>query len=227
MMSYESKKILYVEDDMSLAFVTRDNLQLQGFEVVHSADGIEALKTFRAQHFDLCILDVMLPKMDGFELAEKIRMNDPHVPILFLTAKALQEDKLHGLRIGGDDYITKPFSIEELTLKVKIFLKRRIVRSSEQLPTSFQIGQYTFDYEDLKLNDKRLTQREAEVLRLLALHQNEIVKREIILKEIWGEDDYFHGRSLDVFISRLRKYLSQDSSVHIENIHSVGFKLKC
>lgn len=227
MMSNESKKILYVEDDMSLAFVTRDNLQLQGFEVVHSADGIEALKTFRAQHFDLCILDVMLPKMDGFELAEKIRMNDPHVPILFLTAKALQEDKLHGLRIGGDDYITKPFSIEELTLKVKIFLKRRIVRSSEQLPTSFQIGQYTFDYEDLKLNDKRLTQREAEVLRLLALHQNEIVKREIILKEIWGEDDYFHGRSLDVFISRLRKYLSQDSSVHIENIHSVGFKLKC
>ena len=200
---------------------------MQGFDVTHCEDGMCALNTFRKGNFDLCILDVMLPKMDGFELAQKIRMNDAHVPILFLTAKALQEDKLHGLRIGGDDYILKPFSIEELVLKVGIFLKRRIVKDAEVLPTTFKIGQFSFDYEDLNLSDSRLTQREADVLRILAIHENEIVKRELILKEIWGEDDYFHGRSLDVFISRLRKYLSSDISVAIENIHSVGFKLRC
>ena len=219
-------RLLYVEDDVSLAFVTRDNLQIKGYEVIHCEDGRSALDTFRKGNFDLCILDVMLPEMDGFELAEKIRMNDPHIPIIFLTAKAMQDDKLHGLRIGGDDYITKPFSIEELTLKIQIFLKRRIVKEAEELPSSFQIGAYTFEYEDLELSGQRLTQREADVLRLLALHINEIVKREVILKEIWGEDDYFHGRSLDVFISRLRKYLSADTNVAIENIHSVGFKLK-
>lgn len=223
----KSARILYVEDDTSLAFVTRDNLQLKGYDVTHCEDGMQALKTFRKGNFDLCVLDIMLPKMDGFELAQKIRMNDDHVPILFLTAKSMQEDKLHGLRLGADDYITKPFSIEELALKVQIFLKRKIVRAAEVLPTSFQIGTYHFDYADLKLGDQRLTQREADVLRLLALHSNEILKREIILKEIWGEDDYFHGRSLDVFISRLRKYLSDDPNVSIENIHSVGFKLKC
>lgn len=220
-------RILYVEDDVSLAFVTRDNLELKGYEVEHCIDGKAALDVFRKGNFDLCILDVMLPEMDGFELAQKIRMNDAHVPIIFLTAKAMQEDKLHGLRLGGDDYMTKPFSIEELSLKVQIFLKRKIVKEAEDLPTSFQIGTYQFEYEHLGLNDQRLTQREADVLRLLALHTNEIVKREVILKEIWGEDDYFHGRSLDVFISRLRKYLASDPDVAIENIHSVGFKLKC
>ena len=223
----DKPRLLYVEDDVSLAFVTRDNLQIQGFDVTHCEDGMSALNAFRKGNFDLCVLDVMLPEMDGFELAEKIRMNDAHVPILFLTAKAMQEDKLHGLRIGGDDYILKPFSIEELVLKVRIFLKRRVVKDAEELPSSFKIGQYAFEYDDLNINDQRLTQREADVLRILAIHTNEIVKRELILKEIWGEDDYFHGRSLDVFISRLRKYLSDDPSVAIENIHSVGFKLKC
>jgi len=223
----DQPRLLYVEDDVSLAFVTRDNLQIQGFEVIHCEDGMTALNTFRKGNFDLCVLDVMLPEMDGFELAEKIRMNDAHVPILFLTAKAMQEDKLHGLRIGGDDYILKPFSIEELVLKVKIFLKRRVVKDAEEFPSSFKIGQYVFEYDDLNINGQRLTQREADVLRILAIHSNGIVKREVILKEIWGEDDYFHGRSLDVFISRLRKYLSDDPNVAIENIHSVGFKLKC
>lgn len=226
----ENAKLLYVEDDMSLAFVTRDNLQLQGFHVTHCADGMQALETFRKSHFDLCIVDVMMPKMDGFELAEKIRMNDPQVPILFLTAKSLQEDKIHGLKIGGDDYMVKPFSIEELVLRVKVFLKRKFVKSKENLPTEFDIGKYAFKYEDLllrsELGNKRLTQREADVLRILAIHKNEIVKREIILTKIWGEDDYFHGRSLDVFISRLRKYLNEDDHVQIENIHSVGFRLK-
>ncbi|MBT8219344.1 MAG: response regulator transcription factor [Bacteroidia bacterium] len=226
----ENPKLLYVEDDVSLAFVTRDNLHLQGFDVTHCTDGMEALNTFRNKHFDLCIVDVMLPKMDGFELAQKIRMNDPHVPIIFLTAKSLQEDKIHGLRIGGDDYMIKPFSIEELVLKVKVFLKRRIVKAAEDLPTKFNIGNYLFKYDDLQIScngiEKRLTQREADVLRLLSIHKNQIVKREIILREIWGEDDYFHGRSLDVFISRLRKYLNLDPNVQIENIHSVGFKLK-
>lgn len=223
----DKPRLLYVEDDVSLAFVTRDNLQIQGFDVTHCEDGMSALNAFRKGNYDLCVLDVMLPEMDGFELAEKIRMNDAHIPILFLTAKAMQEDKLHGLRIGGDDYILKPFSIEELVLKVRIFLKRRVVKEAEVLPSSFTIGQFAFEYDDLSINGQRLTQREADVLRILAIHVNEIVKRELILKEIWGEDDYFHGRSLDVFISRLRKYLSEDPNVAIENIHSVGFKLKC
>lgn len=222
--------LLYVEDDESLSYVTRDNLVLQGFEITHCANGREALERAQHQAFDLCILDVMLPEMDGFTLAQEIRAFNPHVPIIFLTAKSLKEDKLHGLKIGGDDYITKPFSIEELILKIEIFLRRRNIHHPPA-PTQYRFGDYEFDYENLQLtrqeHSRTLTQKEADLLRFLLDHTNQVVKRATILQELWGEDDYFMGRSLDVFISRLRKYLSDDESIKIENIHGVGFKFKC
>lgn len=223
-------KILFVEDDLNLGFVTKDNLEWQGYEIAHFEDGVSALTGFKKEAFDLCILDVMLPKMDGFSLAEEIRKLNREIPIIFLTAKSLTEDKIKGLRIGGDDYITKPYSIEELILKINIFLRRSGVNTDLNPDSqSFMIGDYEFKFEDLELlhpeGKNRLTLREAEVLRFFCKHKNHVVRRDVILKEIWGEDDYFYGRSLDVFISRLRKYLRKDSRVKIENIHGVGFRL--
>jgi DNA-binding response OmpR family regulator len=224
-------RILYVEDDESLSFVTRDNLELQGYSVEHCSSGRRGLDIFRKEKFDLCVLDVMLPEMDGFTLAEEIRRYDSHVPIIFLTAKSLKEDKLHGLKIGGDDYLTKPFSIEELILKIEIFLRRsQLVRPAPT--TVFSVGAYELDYPNLTLRHQSeegitLTQKEADLLRMFAENKNLVLKRSDILIKLWGEDDYFLGRSLDVFISRLRKYLRADETVKIENIHGVGFKLKC
>lgn len=222
--------LLYVEDDESLSFVTRDNLALQGYEITHCNNGKDALEKIQGQPFDLCILDVMLPEIDGFTLAQEIRAKNPHVPIIFLTAKSLKEDKLHGLKIGGDDYITKPFSIEELLLKIDIFLRRRSIHQAPA-PTQYRFGEYQFDYGNLQLtrngNGRTLTQKEADLLRFFLEHPNQVVKRATILEELWGEDDYFMGRSLDVFISRLRKYLCEDESLRIENIHGVGFKFRC
>ncbi len=221
-------RLLYVEDDPQLGFVTRDNLELQGFEVVWVQDGQAALEAFAKHAFDLCILDVMLPRLDGFTLAEAIRKEDRDVPILFLTARSLKEDRIQGLRLGGDDYITKPFSIEELVLKIEVFLRRRKVVETDQ-PEHFDIGDYHLDYPNLMLThpeqERRLTPREAEVLRYLAARADRVVPRSEILKNIWGKDDYFLGRSLDVFVSRLRKYLRRDPRVKIENIHGVGFRL--
>lgn len=223
----EKSRILYVEDDETLSFVTMDNLELNGYKVDHCPDGEMALESFYKNNYDLCILDVMLPKMDGFALAEKIRASDPNVPILFLTAKSMKEDRLQGLRLGADDYITKPFSIEELILKIEIFLKRKFVTAPAN--EVFRIGRYSFDYRNLTLaldEEKRsLTQKEADLLKMLYDHKNNVVKRSVILEKLWGEDDYFLGRSMDVFISRLRKYLSGDPNLKIDNIHGVGFKL--
>jgi len=221
--------LLYVEDDESLGFVTRDNLMLQGYEITHCMEGQSALEAVRNRNFDLCILDVMLPGIDGFSIAEEIRRFDQHTPIIFLTAKSFKEDKIKGLKHGGDDYITKPFSIEELILKIEIFLRRRNI-SSAAPSTVHKIGDYEFDYPNLSLSqngdENTLTQREADLLKLFIENPNKVLKRADILKELWGEDDYFLGRSLDVFISRLRKYLKNDSSLKIENIHGVGFRLK-
>ena len=221
--------ILYVEDDESLGFVTRDNLELQGYRITHCEDGQTALELIKKEQFDLCILDVMLPEVDGFTIAEEIRKYDINTPIIFLSAKSLKEDKIHGLKIGGDDYITKPFSIEELILKIEVFLKRNKVTAGAVV-SMYKIGHYEFDYHNLSLNfkeqSKRLTQREADLLRFLFEHKNQVLKRSFILERLWGEDDYFLGRSLDVFISRLRKYLKKDESLRIENIHGVGFKFK-
>ena len=224
--------LLYVEDDESLSFVTRDNLEFSDFKVTHCATGTAALEKINADTFDydLCLLDVMLPGTDGFELAERIRAKSQDIPILFLTAKSLKDDRLRGLRLGADDYITKPFSIEELILKIEVFLRRNRVRPASPAYDPKQIGDYHFELDKLNLaykseDPRRLTRREAELLQYLSLRRDQVAERADILEKIWGENDYFLGRSLDVFISRLRKYLKQDERVAIENIHGVGFTL--
>lgn len=224
-----SDKILYVEDDQTLGLLTTEALTDEGFELLHCSDGEKAKKEFRNQAFDLCIIDVMLPKIDGFQLAEYIRNLNSQIPIIFVTAKSLQEDKIRGLKIGADDYITKPFSIEELILKINIFLKRKYFTSEiEKQPTV--IGNFEFDFSNLTLStaDKtvNVTQREGELLHILSEHKNEILERKMLLERLWGKEDYFLGRSMDVFISRLRKHLSADPRIEIENIHGVGFRLK-
>jgi len=221
-------KILYVEDDDSLSFITKDQLELADYAVTHCTNGKDAWAAFRKGEFDLCLLDVMLPHMDGFELARKIRELSRHVPIIFLTAKSLPEDKQEGFLLGGDDYVTKPYSFEELNLRIEVFLRRRKI--VEEAPkAAISIGKFEFDYPNLELRSdgqtKGLTQREADILYYLGQRINQVVRRSDILEDIWGKDDYFYGRSLDVFISRLRKYLSEDPDLSIENVHSVGFKL--
>lgn len=221
--------LFYVEDDESLSFVTRDNLELQGYRVTYCENGKTAMEMIRQNDFDLCILDVMLPDTDGFTIAEEIRKFNTQVPIIFLTAKSMKEDRIRGLRLGADDYMTKPFSIEELILKVEIFLRRSKIASAP-VPTYLTVGNYLLDHKNLLLKfgnqAKNLTQKEADLLKMFMENKNEVIKRSHILETLWGEDDYFLGRSLDVFISRLRKYLSQDERISVENIHSVGFRMK-
>jgi DNA-binding response OmpR family regulator len=221
--------ILYVEDDETLGFVTRDNLEQHGFVVSHFTDGKSVLDGLSRVSFDLAILDVMLPQVDGFAIAKAIRATNREVPILFLTAKSLKEDRLRGFELGADDYITKPYSIEELLCRIQVFLRRSKVSTSRN-QNILEVGHFTLDYDNLLLimpeTDKVLTQKEADLLKYLILQANQLCKRSDILEEIWGEDDYFMGRSLDVFISRLRKYLATDQRIQLENVHGVGFKLK-
>ncbi len=219
-------KILYAEDDETLAFLTKDNLEQQ-YDVTHCADGETALNTFKTTHFDLCVLDIMMPKMDGFELAENIRKINSDVPIIFLSAKTLKEDRIKGLRLGADDYLIKPFSIEELLLKIEIFLKRSHKNTISD-KSIYTLGKYQFDCKNyLVFTDIEkivLTQRESDLLKLFLDNKNVVLKREEILKSLWGDDDYFMGRSLDVFISRLRKILANEKGIAIENLHGIGFK---
>ncbi len=221
-------KILLVEDDENLGFVVKDNLEEMGYEVAHARDGHEAQKLFYKHEFDVILMDVMLPKVDGFELTAEFRAANPGIPVIFLTAKSLKEDRIRGFKLGADDYVTKPFSMEELQLRIEALMKR-VYGHLQEGGKSFRIGRYEFDYENmqLRLADKvqKLTQKEAELLRLLCVKQNEVLKREKALELIWGENDYFAGRSMDVFISKLRKHLSEDPDVSIENLHGVGFKL--
>ena len=223
--------ILFVEDDPSLAFATKDNLEMAGYEVVHCPDGAAGLDTFGRHAFDLCVFDIMLPRLDGFSLARKIRETNQDVPILFLTARSLQEDKIQGFKLGADDYLTKPFSMQELILRIEVFLKRSKSKpvQSRQAP-HYTIAGFEFDFQKLTLSRngqvQTLTFREGEVLKYFAEHRNEVVRREELLKTIWGDDDYYMGRSLDVFISRLRKYLAtEDLSVKIDNVHGIGFRM--
>ncbi|MDR7371207.1 response regulator transcription factor [Flavobacterium aquidurense] len=220
-------KILYTEDDETLAFLTKDNLEQNNYEVIHCPDGQLGLETFKKENFDICIFDIMMPKMDGFELATEIRKTNTDIPIIFLSAKTLKEDRIKGLRLGADDYLVKPFSIEELLLKIEIFLKR----SQKNIPIEkavYEIGKYHFDTKNFILfneNEKiGLTQREAELLKLFLDNKNSVLKREQILTSLWGTDDYFMGRSLDVFISRLRKILANENGISIENLHGIGFR---
>lgn len=223
------KRILLVEDDPSLGFVIKDNLGIHGYDVTLCSDGEAGEQEFRGGNFNLCIFDVMLPKKDGFALAKSVRQINKQVPILFLTAKAMTEDKLAGFQLGGDDYITKPFSLEELLCRIDVFL-RRSTATGDEGEKVFTIGSYEFDYTTLVLkyadSEKTLTQKEADVLKLLYLNRERVLKREEILKHIWGDDDYFMGRSMDVFISKLRKYLKDDPDVQIVNYHGVGFRLE-
>ncbi len=220
-------KILYAEDDETLAFLTKDNLMLNHYEVIHCADGHSCLEVFKNQSIDICIFDIMLPKMDGFELTVAIRKINPEVPIFFLSSKILKEDRIKGLRLGADDYLVKPFSIEELLLKIEIFLARS--KKNKVAETGlYAIGKYIFNTSEYLLYNATekisLTQRESELLKLFIDNKNKVLKREEILTRLWGDDDYFMGRSLDVFISRLRKILAKEKHISIENLHGIGFK---
>lgn len=223
-------KILLIEDDPNLGFILHENLEMQGYSATLCAGGEEGKKAYLQGNFDLCLIDVMLPKRDGFTLAAEIRKLDQDIPIIFLTAKSLKEDRIQGLKIGGDDYVTKPFSMEELLLRIQAVLKRYKGQSySAEATRIFAIGEYEFDYDHqlLKVGDQsqKLTFKEAELLKLLCLHQNQILERELALNLIWGDDSFFNARSMDVFISRLRKYLKKDERVKIVNVHGKGFKL--
>jgi two-component system OmpR family response regulator len=221
--------ILLVEDDKNLGFIIRDFLEMSDYQVFHKENGKLGLESFKKGTYDLVLLDIMLPLMDGFTLAEEIRKIDNDVPIIFMTAKTMKEDKYKGFRIGADDYITKPFSTEELKLRINAIL-RRVKKNSNSKTVKYIIGNYTFDFSNHLLSssasERQLTRREAELLHLLCLNMNNVLRREVALKTIWGEDDYFMGRSMDVYITKLRKLLSEDPSISIVNIHNTGFRLE-
>ncbi len=227
------KKILLAEDDPNLGMLLQDYLQLKGkFEVVLCQDGDEALRAFTREQFDMCIFDVMMPKKDGFTLGKEIRKINPKVPIIFATAKAMIEDKSEAYNLGGDDYITKPFRIEELLLRINALLKRMSGADKSDAtdnPTKFDIGSYKFDYTaqmiSMGTEQQKVSTKEAELLRLLCLKKNEVLTREEALISIWHDDNYFNGRSMDVFLSKLRKYLKEDPKVEIINVHGKGYKL--
>jgi DNA-binding response OmpR family regulator len=222
-MSKEKFNILLAEDDLNLGILLVDHLGAEGFEVTLCKDGELALKEFKEGHFDLCLLDVMMPKMDGFTLAKEIRKKDKQIPLLFITARSLKEDKLKGYDLGADDYITKPFDEEELLWKIKAVIRRKPAKKMDVIA----IGKYSFDYSNQLLsigaNSKRITEKECDILHYLSENRNKVIKREELLKDVWGENDYFLGRSLDVFITKIRKYLKDDPSLTIENVFGVGF----
>ncbi len=223
-------KILLAEDDTSLGFMISDQLKSEGYNVTLCSDGAQAYKRFNDEKFHLCIFDVMMPKKDGFTLAKDIRKLDNEIPILFLTAKSMTEDKVEGFKSGGDDYLTKPFSIDELQVRLTALLKRVNIATETLEEKVIQIGSYVFDTENFKLThekfDKTLTKKEAQILKILNKFKNQVVERDVVLNAVWGQDDYFVGRSLDVFITKLRKHFSEDSSIHIINVHGIGFKLE-
>lgn len=223
-------KILLVEDDTSLGFIIQDQLKSAGYGVTLCSDGLEGFQRFNQDTFHMCLLDVMMPKKDGFTLASDIRKINQEIPILFLTAKSMTEDKIKGFEAGGDDYLTKPFSNEELLLRVKALLKRVNIHVEEEDESNISIGAYNFDVDNYMLVhpnfEKKLTKKEAQILKMLCKFKNQVLPREIVLNGVWGQDDYFVGRSLDVFITKLRKYLSEDEKVAIQNIHGIGFKLE-
>jgi len=219
--------ILLAEDDLNLGVLLVDYLETEGFAVKLCKDGEIALKAFQNQSFDICLLDVMMPNMDGFSLAKEIKTKDKNIPIIFITAKSLKEDKLIGYDLGADDYITKPFDEEELLWKIKAVIRRVPENKNEIKQEIISIGKYEFDFnnQSLTFNGKiqRITEKESDILNYLSQHRNHVIKREAMLKELWGENDYFLGRSLDVFISKMRRYLKEDSTITIENVFGVGF----
>lgn len=226
-MSKEKLKILLAEDDLNLGLLLVDYLEAEGYDVKLCKDGELALDAFQSQQFDLCLLDVMMPKMDGFTLAKAIRLQNKIVPVIFITAKSLREDKQKGYDLGADDYLTKPFDEEELLWKIKAVIRRVSEHKAESKIEVVAIGKYLFDYNNQSLtingSTRRITEKESDILHYLSTHRNKVIKREDLLKDLWGENDYFLGRSLDVFITKFRKYLKEDSSISIENVFKVGF----
>jgi DNA-binding response OmpR family regulator len=223
----ERLKILLAEDDLNLGVLLVDYLEAEDFDVKLCKDGELALKAFQTQAFDLCLLDVMMPKLDGFSLAKSIRTRDKKIPVIFITAKSLKADKLKGYDLDADDYITKPFDEEELLWKIKAVIRRIPEHKSERKIEISLIGNYTFDFNNQSLTidgkKKRITEKESDILNYLSNHRNHVIKREDLLKALWGESDYFFGRSLDVFITKIRKYLKEDPGLSIENVFGVGF----
>lgn len=223
-------KILLVEDDLNLGLIISDHLKSDGYAVSLCNNGVEAMQRFNEDKFHLCIFDVMLPRKDGFTLTRDIRKTNSEIPILFLSARGMTEDKVEGFNAGGDDYLSKPFSIEELQLRIKALLKRVNIKVDEKELTNYLLGIFVFDTENQTLvsNDqvKTLTKKEVQILKILFKYKNQVVSREVILNAVWGQNDYFIGRSLDVFITKLRKYLREDPKILISNIHGVGFKFE-
>jgi DNA-binding response OmpR family regulator len=222
-------RILLAEDDENLGLLLREYLQAKGFEADLFKDGEKAYRGFMNNHYDICILDIMMPIKDGFTLAKEIRMINSNMPILFLTAKSMKEDVLEGFSIGADDYMTKPFSIEELLVRIEAILRRTQKDPTSSDQNLFQIGQFQFDSTKQTLEHKgvikKLTTKESELLKLLCLNKNDILDRNLALKSIWIDDSYFNARSMDVYITKLRKYLSLDPNVEIINVRGKGFKL--
>ena len=222
-------RILLAEDDPNLGMLLQNYLAIKEYDPVLAADGAQAMKLFRKEKFALCLLDVMMPEMDGFTLAKEIRAIEPNIPVIFLTAKNLKEDVIEGFRSGADDYITKPFSMEELVYRIEAILRRSVKREPEASQDQYIIGEFTFDVSRQTLTHKgesqKLTTKESELLQLLCRHRNEVLERNFALKSIWIDDNYFNARSMDVYITKLRKYLKKDPAVEILNIHGKGYKL--
>lgn len=230
-MTANKANILLVEDDANLGFILKDYLEMLHYSVDLRKNGVEGFHAFKLKDFDICILDIMMPLKDGITLATEIREINKDVPIVFLTAKEMKEDRIRGFRAGADDYITKPFSTEELSLRIEAILRRSRGNPGQTTDNIlYQIGNYMFDCSNqvLSINNQvtKLTKKESELLKILCENRDRVLKRETALKKIWGEDDYFMGRSMDVYITKLRKYLKDDSSINISNIHGTGFKLE-
>ena len=223
-------KILLVEDDLNLGLIISDHLKSDGYLVTICSDGFEGMLRFNQEKFHLCIFDVMPPRKDGFTLARDIRKTNSEIPILFLSARGMTEDKVEGFNAGGDDYLSKPFSIEELQLRIKALLKRINIRVEPEEQTKYTLGIFIFDTENQTLVSKdevkSLTKKEVQILKILYKYKNKVISREVILNSVWGQNDYFVGRSLDVFITKLRKYLREEPKILISNIHGVGFKFE-
>jgi two-component system, OmpR family, response regulator len=226
-----STRVLLCEDDPNLGRLLTEYLNAKGFQTTLAVNGAEGIKAFKHQSFDLILLDVMMPEKDGFTTAAELRTMDRHIPILFITAKSLEEDVLKGFKAGADDYITKPFSMEVLLARIEVIMKRSApFPEPDAENVKFEVGQYAYDYhkQELKHNsgeETRLTTKENELLYLLCKHKNDILERNFALKAIWGDDNYFNGRSMDVYVAKLRKHLSRDPKVQILNVHGKGFKL--
>ncbi|MEO7311660.1 MAG: response regulator transcription factor [Chitinophagaceae bacterium] len=228
-METKKYKILLCEDDSNLGMVLKNYLELTDYDVTLERDGRLGLAAFHREKYDICLLDVMMPNMDGFTLAEEIRDVDPDIPLFFLSAKTMKEDIIQGYKLGADDYITKPFDSEVLLLKIKAILKRNEELNREADNMQFDLGKFHFNpkLRELAADGKMqtLSPKENELLKMLAEHKNDLLPREKALKKIWGSDTYFNGRSMDVYIAKLRKYLKEDENLEIVNIHGNGFRL--